>query len=271
MLLAEPPRTAYDLHFRLLGIPVRITPFFWVASVLLGWNLAQGFAAQSQGELSVGVALIIWTAGGVTIDFGARVRPCLGVSLFWRRFRRGAVSLRRPGDSPACAWLQRGRSRGRNRKNKSSFRPPDRWPNCCWQWSWAAIFYVGGFIVPNPAAVSFISLISWNRRHGRLVRRWRLFAFEVSLIFSSVWWALLNLLPIYPLDGGQISREMFNLANPQQGIRYSLILSVVAARPVAAWGFTHDDTFMGIMFAMLAYSSFMTLQAYFGGGRGFGG
>src|SRR5262245_61282247 len=36
MLLGEPPPTQADLHFRLFGIPVRIQPFFWVSSLLLG-------------------------------------------------------------------------------------------------------------------------------------------------------------------------------------------------------------------------------------------
>ena len=92
--------------------------------------------------------------------------------------------------------------------------------------------------------------------------------FEDSLILASIWWALLNLLPIYPLDGGQIAREIFTLSNPREGIRFSLILSIVAAGSVAVWGFMNNQTFTGIMFGMLAYSSFMTLQAYMSGGYG---
>jgi len=35
----EPPPTQADLHFSLLGIPVRIHPFFWLVTLLLGYNL----------------------------------------------------------------------------------------------------------------------------------------------------------------------------------------------------------------------------------------
>ena len=38
MLLGEPPESQYDLHFSLLGIPVRVHPYFWLVSVLMGWN-----------------------------------------------------------------------------------------------------------------------------------------------------------------------------------------------------------------------------------------
>ncbi len=36
MLFNEPSRTAYDLNFSLLGIPVRVHPFFWLVTLLLG-------------------------------------------------------------------------------------------------------------------------------------------------------------------------------------------------------------------------------------------
>ena len=124
MLLAEPPRTAYDLHFRLLGIPVRITPFFWVASVLLGWNLAQGFSAQSQGELSVGVALIIWTLAVLLSILVHEFGHALAFRLFGvesdvvlYHFGGLAIPQRALGFSAVA-------SRGRSPKSKSSFPPP---------------------------------------------------------------------------------------------------------------------------------------------------
>lgn len=268
MLLVEPPRTAYDLHFRLLGIPVRITPFFWVVSVMLGWNLAQGFAAQSQGEFSVGLALIIWTLAVLISllvhEFGhALAFRLFGVDSDVVLYHFGGLAIPRRS-------FEYGRSRQSWQEPKKQIIISAAGPvaQLLLAVVVAAIFYVGGFVVPNP--LPFIHQLDFLVRDGR----WpplALFAFEVSLIFSSVWWALLNLLPIYPLDGGQISREIFTLANAHQGIRYSLILSVAAAGAVAVWGFTHNDNFMGIMFALLAYSSFQTLQAYFGGGRGFGG
>jgi Zn-dependent protease len=82
----------------------------------------------------------------------------------------------------------------------------------------------------------------------------------------------MNLLPVYPLDGGQVSRETFLLSSSQDGIRQSLILSIVTGAAVAVWALTQEkDTYLAIMFGMLAYSSFMTLQAYSGRGGGFGG
>ena len=36
-MLGMPAPTQFDLNFRLLGIPVRINPFFWVMAAVLGW------------------------------------------------------------------------------------------------------------------------------------------------------------------------------------------------------------------------------------------
>ncbi|MDE0737366.1 MAG: hypothetical protein OSB47_16205, partial [Pirellulaceae bacterium] len=36
MLLGEPARTEYDWNFQLLGIPIRVSPWFWALAALLG-------------------------------------------------------------------------------------------------------------------------------------------------------------------------------------------------------------------------------------------
>ena len=93
-----------------------------------------------------------------------------------------------------------------------------------------------------------------------------------NLLAVSIFWALLNLVPVYPLDGGQIARELFLLGGSGQAIQHSLILSIAAAAGIAFWGFSSDppQTYMALMFLMLAYSSYTTLQQYSGRG-GFGG
>jgi Zn-dependent protease len=78
----------------------------------------------------------------------------------------------------------------------------------------------------------------------------------------NILWGLVNLLPIYPLDGGRISRELFTLGNPRAGIVQSLQLSIGAAVLVAIYGILQQSTFLCLMFGYLAYSSFQTLQAY---------
>ena len=54
-MLVEPERTRYDVNFRVLRFPVRVHPFFWIATILLGSN-----ALQDGGLLY----LLIWVVGG---------------------------------------------------------------------------------------------------------------------------------------------------------------------------------------------------------------
>jgi membrane-associated protease RseP (regulator of RpoE activity) len=77
-------------------------------------------------------------------------------------------------------------------------------------------------------------------------------------------WGLINLLPIYPLDGGQIARELFTLGNPRKGIIQSLQLSTGAAALVAVYALSQREIFLCIMFGILAYGSYQTLGRYRG-------
>lgn len=92
-----------------------------------------------------------------------------------------------------------------------------------------------------------------------------------DLLFINIFWGLVNLLPVYPLDGGQISRELLELAHPADGVRQSLWLSVVTAVVVAILAFTKmHDHFVAFFFGYLAYTSYTALQQYFGPGGGLG-
>lgn len=94
------------------------------------------------------------------------------------------------------------------------------------------------------------------------------------LVFQLLWinfaWGFLNLLPIYPLDGGQIARELFTQKNPSRGIVQSLWLSVFTGSGLVIYallGFEKPSLFIAIMFGFLAYSSYSAIQAYTGRGR----
>ena len=86
-MFAEPPRTPYDLNFRLFGFPVRVHPFFWLAAALLGANL-----------LEAGIQyLLIW----ITVMFVSILVHELGHALvfrrFWERLAHRFVDVRRTG------------------------------------------------------------------------------------------------------------------------------------------------------------------------------
>jgi stage IV sporulation protein FB len=265
MLLAEPQRTPYDLHFRLLGIPVRISPFFWVANALLGFNWARGLNILSAGHISVGLGLLLWILAVlisiIVHEFGhAMAFRYYGVDADVVLYHFGGLAIPRRAYTGRVPW--------QDPKKQIVISAAGPAAEILLGIVVIALLYAGGFAVVNP--LPFIPQLEFLS-DGKPLPSLALEAFVEALVYVSIWWALLNLLPIYPLDGGQISREIFTIGNPREGIRYSLILSVAVGAAVAVWAFMHQNTFMAIMFAMLAYSSFATLQAYFGRGGGFGG
>ena len=241
-MFSEPPRTPYDLNFHLFGIPVRICPWFWVAAVLLG--------SRSPGPVS----LLIWVAAML-------------VSILVHELGHAAV-LRRFGFPTWITLYGFGGLTGHD--PRSVYRSP-----ASETFGEIAISLAGplaGFLL---AALLWLGLVAAGHRQDVVLlspwglRPWvelpnaRLADFLNNVFFICVVWGLVNLLPVYPLDGGQIAREIALWLNPREGIRYSLILSIVAAIGMAAIGLREwHDPYIAIFFALFAYFNIKTLQAY---------
>src|SRR5262249_35535941 len=94
------------------------------------------------------------------------------------------------------------------------------------------------------------------------------------LLFVNLFWALVNLLPIWPLDGGHIVRHVAEAVSPRRGAVVALWISIVLASVLAlhsllasprvgVGGFTPylpGSTWNAILFALLAVSSWQALQ-----------
>lgn len=94
-----------------------------------------------------------------------------------------------------------------------------------------------------------------------------------NLIFINLFWNLLNLVPIFPLDGGQISREVAGMVSRLNGDRFAFGLSMLIAGILAAHGLMTyfmkqpllpflpiGGLWMGILFAMLAFQNYQLYQ-----------
>jgi Zn-dependent protease len=93
--------------------------------------------------------------------------------------------------------------------------------------------------------------------------------FIIFLVYISIFWALLNLMPVYPLDGGQIARELFQLSGTSAAIEKSLMVSIGTGVIIGLLGFRSGQAMIAFMFLILAWSSFQTLQQYRGMGGGY--
>ena len=85
-----------------------------------------------------------------------------------------------------------------------------------------------------------------------------LFALVTCYVFPSVLWAIINLVPVWPLDGGHIMRSIVQLRGGN--MNQALWVSVIAGGLMAAYGFANEATYMGLLFLVLAVSNFQALQ-----------
>jgi Zn-dependent protease len=92
------------------------------------------------------------------------------------------------------------------------------------------------------------------------------------MIIVNLAWGVLNLLPIWPLDGGRISRDALDGLFPQHGARVALGISfvlaaVLAINALAVYAgktlipfFPFGGIYMAIMFGLLALGSYQAMQ-----------
>ena len=247
MLLGEPPRSQADLNFSIAGIPVRIHPFFWIVAVCLGL----GTDAVNP------VHMLLWI---VAVTFSILVHE-MG----------HAVAIRRFGWHPRITLYGLG--------GVASYQPTHHTPS-----RQIAISLAGP--AAGLALAGVIVLMLWASGHLAGFRaslvpvRMILFSdnpqkplpidiLAGDLLVINFLWSLLNLLPIYPLDGGQVARELFVERNTYGGIRSSLMLSMITAGGVAVYALLASGSlFTPLLFGYLAYQNYVALQAYEGRGGG---
>lgn len=247
MILIEPPPSQFDLRFQILGIPVRIHPYFWLMAVLL--------ARPGRGTKPVEV--IVWVA----VVLISIIIHELGHALMARWY----------GWPPRITLYAFG--------GLASFQPT--YHDTRSQVLIAAAGPGAGFL--------FIALVmSVVHASGHYVTvepanvlPYRVFFEEFpnqnvnslinSLLYVNIFWGLMNLLPIFPLDGGRIAQELMIQANPGDGLQKSLWLSIFTAAGVGVLcGVKLQSVYMALFFGYLAFSSYMTLQQLRGRGGGYG-
>ncbi|HEY2016280.1 MAG TPA: site-2 protease family protein [Bryobacteraceae bacterium] len=81
-----------------------------------------------------------------------------------------------------------------------------------------------------------------------------------DLLFVNFYWGLVNLLPIYPLDGGHAARAVLEQYDPFGGRRKSLILSIAVAAAIVFIALPQRNMYLVLMFAILGVSSAQLLE-----------
>lgn len=246
MLLAEPQPTPADLRFSCAGIPVRVSAWFWVASALFGWGVCRSLAGGDQRELLR--YLVMWI-GAVFVSI---LLHEMGHALAYRFFGQATqiVLYHFGGLTAPMAWGRRGAQSPGARFLISAAGPGA-------QLAFAALI-VGG-LRASGVAVPF-PLVDLGERlglgEGRPIESRFVFALVWFLLQVNIFWPILNLMPVPPLDGGHMVRDGLLVVGVDDAPRIANVIGMIAGGIVAWWAYTRGEPYIGIMFAMLAVACF---------------
>ncbi len=81
-----------------------------------------------------------------------------------------------------------------------------------------------------------------------------------DLLYVNFYWGMVNLLPVWPLDGGHISRALLEHWDRHDGRRKSLILSALVAGAVALAALSDRNLWIAVMFGAFCISSLQFVQ-----------
>ncbi len=204
-------------RFKLFGYPVRVEWMFWIVTGLLGSGLM-----RVPGPKGLGM-ILIW----VGVVFISILWHELGHAYARKRFRAPYSEIMLYGFGGLCGGP--GHFTRREDMIISAAGP-------------AAGLLLGGatwLITLSPGYADF----------------WVHF-FVRQMLWVNIWWSLVNLLPILPLDGGRIFEAFMANRNPPSVPKVGMI----AAGLVAVYGLSQGRLYLAFMFGFLAYSNWQRTQ-----------
>ncbi len=243
MLIGEPSRTQFDLQFTLLGIPIRVHPFFWLVGIVLGAR-SPGARELLSWVVALFVSILFHELGHALVMRAYGFRPWITL------YGMGGLASYNPSEGSG--------SKGTQPVGQIliAFAGPGA------GFLLAAIVVAGIILSGHQIQFQLGGPMGLQIGMG-LIGSEILTGLIFQILFISTIWGMVNLLPIYPLDGGQIAREILTAVDPSKGIQQSLILSMIAAAAMALLGLVRmGEPFIALMFGYLAYTSYATLQAY---------
>ncbi len=217
--------TPLDLRWQMFGTRIVVTPWFWLTLALLGWPYF---------EMGGPLLLFLWVLAG----FLSILLHEFGHVLMGRVFRNeGSILM------TAFCGLALGTTDGLG------------------PWKRIAVSAAGPAI--QLLFFGLLTGVVWTFPNfvADLPENFGiLFGF---LLFINFWWAILNLLPIYPLDGGQILCDFLEYFMRDRGRYIGHGISFALATALAIFFFTRGNGGYFAFFLVLnAITNFQKMQEY---------
>lgn len=222
-MLGMPAPTPFDLNFRLFGIPVRVNPWFWLLAVFLCPEKREGHV----------MPIVVWVA-------------CVLVSILVHEFGHGLTAKAFGFRSEIALFGMGGLCASEG--ERQTF------------WQRIAVILAGpgaGFLLFGVV----LAFYKYGLTALKIAPSETLFTAVSFLLLINLVWSIVNLLPLWPLDGGQLLGVLLSRASPRNGQRWAHIVALVGFGCLAAWLFSKEQTYNGIVCLLLGFTNYQILQA----------
>ncbi len=207
-------------EFTIFRIPVRVEPIFWITIGFIGFMDNQ---RQPSDQLLLRIALFVM-AGFISILIHE-----LGHALMVKKYKLPTqIVLSSFGGyaTHPIGILDR----------KQSFLVTLAGPALQLIFGVTLYFAAQNFALPDTLILYFIGV----------------------LVGVSIFWAILNCIPILPLDGGR----MLEAALGPRRIKLTITISLFVAVAACIYGFASGHMLLGIFMAMFAFQNYQTLERF---------
>jgi Zn-dependent protease len=240
------PPTRYDLHFSVAGVPVRVHPLFWLVALLLG---------SSGALIEVPIWIFVVFVSILIHEFGhAMAFRFYGIRSQIVLHAMGGLTV--PEQTPwGTSWANV--SPSRKQEIVISLAGPFAGFLFAGLVMLLTVFTGGSLLTSRLFGFLPLPLTAIMPFGGTVLS-----IFLTMLLFVNVFWGIFNLLPVYPLDGGQVARNILIQYDPLNGARRSLWVSVIAGGIIALVGLlVMKSVYIALLFGLLAFQSYQSLQA----------
>lgn len=226
-MLDQHSTSPLDFSFTIFGIPVRVSGWFWLLSGILGWtSIHQGVDFLAAWMLVCFVSVLVHELGHALTarGFGYRV---------W-------VTLHQMGGVAQYDQLE---------------------GHTLWRSIMITIAGpLAGFLL--FVLVLILDPLFFDPLRLNMGPRASLLVDEIvnDLIWVNLFWGILNLIPVFPLDGGQLCRDCLLLISRRHGLLWSLQISIVVAFLVALLSLKVGLMYTAMLFGILGFESISKLQ-----------
>jgi len=228
-MFGAPQPTSFDVRFVLFRIPVSISPFFWLIAGLFSYDASFRDGRLDPIAFATAIFALLISILVHELGHGLVIRYVFGASTMIFLHGLGGVAIH---DRPYYY----------------------RTPRCLGRIFISIAGPLAGFLL------SALCLgILWGYREDIVAYTYLVFFLSIVCFIGFVW-GFFNILPVYPLDGGQIFREICLQVSQRHGMQFSAGISAVTAILLVMFFLQRQWYFGVLLFGVLAWQSIKMLQ-----------